>query len=548
MKAWWKEAVVYQIYPRSFNDSNGDGIGDLQGIIQRLDYLADLGIDVIWLSPVYASPNDDNGYDISDYQAIMTDFGTMDDFDELLEKAHQKGLKIMMDLVVNHTSDEHEWFKQSRQSRDNPYRDYYFWRDQPNNWGSFFSGSAWAYDETTNSYYLHLFSKKQVDLNWDQPKVRQAVYAIMNWWLDKGIDGFRMDVINLISKVEGLPDGPKNPGDLYGVAYPYVSDGPHIHDYLQEMYREVLSRKDLMTVGETPGLPPEQALLYVLQDRHELQTVFSFDHVNLDHGPYGKWSTNRTDLVTLKKTLNHWQEALKDGGWNALYWDNHDQPRAVSRFGCDDEKWRVKSAKMLAMCLHMMRGTPYIYQGEELGMTNVAFDDLNDYRDIETLNAYQELVVNHHRLSHEEMMDGIHAKGRDNARTPMQWDDTSQAGFTQGTPWIKVNPNYPAINAASQIHDPDSIYSFYKTLIKLRKQYEVIIYGDFRLIAPDDPNVFAYSRDLDGDHLEVYCNFTNQTLTIEMPDDQILLTNDEDFRSNRLNPYQAVAFYRHDEK
>jgi oligo-1,6-glucosidase len=440
-KAWWKEAVVYQIYPRSFMDSNGDGIGDLQGILSKLDYLKELGIDVIWLSPVYQSPNDDNGYDISDYRAIQKEFGTMEDFDRLLQEAHARGIKIMLDLVVNHTSDEHPWFVESRSSKDNDKRDFYFWRPgkdgkEPNNWLSCFSGSAWEYDATTDEYYLHIFSKKQPDLNWDNPRVRKEVYDMMKWWLDKGIDGFRMDVINFISKVDGLPSVE---GDGYQWGGAYFMNGPRIHEYLQEMNREVLSHYDLITVGETPGVTPEQAILYTAEDRKELQMVFQFEHMELDSGPNVKWDLKPWRLHDLKVTMSKWQTALDGKGWNSLYLNNHDQPRMVSRFG-DDGKYRVESAKMLATFLHMMQGTPYIYQGEEIGMTNVRFSSIDEYRDIETLNMYRE--YRERGVPVESIMESIYAKGRDNARTPMQWNDSENAGFTTGKPWIAVNPNY----------------------------------------------------------------------------------------------------------
>ena len=458
-RTWWKEAVIYQIYPRSFMDSNGDGIGDLQGIISRLDYLKYLGVDVIWLSPVYKSPNDDNGYDISDYQDIMDEFGTMEDFDELLAAAHARGIKIVMDLVVNHTSDEHQWFVESQKSKDNAYRDYYIWREgkdaqtPPNNWGSCFGGSAWQYDEKTGMYYLHLFSKKQPDLNWDNPKVRGEVFDMMTWWCDKGIDGFRMDVISMISKTKEMPDG-KN-GD-FG---PYCIHGPNVHHYLREMNEKVLSKYDIMTVGETAGVTTTLAQQYAGEDAHELDMVFQFEHVEGD-GKYGKWTDEKIPLVTLKKTLSRWQTELYGKAWNSLFWDNHDQPRAVSRFGDDRPMYREVSAKMLATCLHMLQGTPYIYQGEELGMTNYPFQRPSDFRDIESVNAYREWC-SEGRLSHEVFWPCITFKSRDNARTPVQWDDSPHAGFTTGTPWIAVNPNYTEINAKAETADPNSVFHYY---------------------------------------------------------------------------------------
>lgn len=552
---WWKKSVVYQIYPRSFCDSNGDGIGDLKGIISKLDYLKTLGVDVLWLCPIYQSPNDDNGYDISDYQAIMKEFGTMDDFDELLAQSHTRGLRIVMDLVVNHSSDEHRWFVESRQSKDNPYRDYYIWQESkadgslPNNWGSWFSGPAWEYDSTTDSYYLHIFSRKQPDLNWDNPRLRDEIFTMMRWWLDKGIDGFRMDVINLISKTEGLPDGPivNGSGDLS----PLVCNGPHVHDYLKEMNAKVLSHYDIMTVGETPNVDVETAHLYTDEDRHELNMVFQFEHMGIDMGPYGKWTDRRFALKDLKEVLSKWQTGMVSSGWNSLYWNNHDQPRVISRFGCDSKQWREKSGKMLATLLHMMKGTPYIYQGEEIGMTNVAFDKLEDYRDIEILNAYHDLVTTRHLLSHEEMMRGIHSKGRDNARTPMQWNDQPQAGFTTGTSWIKVNPNYVDINAKKALANTHSIFYYYQKLIALRKSYDIIIDGDYQLLLPDDEHLFVYKRCLDKQELLVICNFTDQPQTVclneEMENSTLLISNDEPTAFSKemtLRPYEARVYYQ----
>lgn len=523
-KVWWKESVVYQIYPRSFNDSNGDGIGDLKGIIEKLDYLKNLGIDIIWISPIYKSPNDDNGYDISDYQDIMDEFGTMADFDLLLEKAHDKGLKIILDLVVNHTSDEHKWFIESRKSKDNPYRDYYIWREKsenggvPNNWGSCFGGSAWKYDENTDMYFLHLFSQKQPDLNWDNPKVRDEVYKMMTWWLDKGIDGFRMDVISMISKNPELPDG-NTYGGQYGDFGPYCIHGPHVHEYLKEMNQKVLSKYDIMTVGETAGLTIEEAKKYAGFDSHELSTAFHFEHMGLTDGEHGKWSNKRFKLTDLKKVFDRWQRGLNGVSWNTLFWSNHDQPRAVSRFGNESEEYREISAKMLATCLHMLQGTPYIFQGEELGMTNVKFDSLEDYRDIETINAYDDLV-NRKGLDKNLVMDYIHHIGRDNARTPMQWDSSNNAGFTAGTPWIKVNPNYKTINAESQINNPNSVYNYYKKLNQLRKSHEIIVYGEYELLLPDSEEIYAYVRKLGEETLLVVCNFTAKE--VEFPELKIL--------------------------
>ncbi|HEO8418209.1 TPA: alpha-glucosidase [Yersinia enterocolitica] len=516
-KKWWKESVVYQIYPRSFMDSNGDGIGDLQGIISKLDYLKKLGVDVIWLSPVYESPNDDNGYDISDYQAIMREFGTMGDWDELLKEIHHRDMKLIMDLVVNHSSDEHKWFVEAKKSKENPYRDYYIWRKgkdgkEPNNWYSNFGGSAWQYDEQTDEYFLHLFSKKQPDLNWENPKLRNEIYEMMQWWLEKGIDGFRMDVINFISKPEEMPDGEPKLGKKYASGSKYYRNGPRIHEYLQEMNEKVLSNYDVMTVGEMPGVTPELAEIYTQEENKELNMVFQFEHMGLDNGPNGKWDLKPLDLLDLKKNLTKWQKALEDKGWNSLYFNNHDQPRIVSRFGNDGDL-RVESAKMLATLLHMMKGTPYIYQGEEIGMTNVQFDSIEDYRDIEIHQFYQEQLED--GMPVEKIMESIYAKGRDNSRTPMQWDHTKNAGFSTGIPWIKVNTNYKKVNAEDAIADPDSIYHYYRKLIKLRKEHEVIVYGSYDLLLEDHKEIFAYKRSLNGETLVVFCNFSEKEIELE---------------------------------
>ncbi len=515
MKKWWKESVVYQIYPRSFSDSNGDGIGDLQGIISRLDYIKNLGIDVIWLSPVYKSPNDDNGYDISDYEDIMDDFGTMADFDELLQKAHEMGLKIVMDLVVNHTSDEHPWFIESKSSRENPKRDYYIWREgkdkkEPNNWGSCFSGSAWKYDETTDMYFLHLFSKKQPDLNWENEKVRQDVYDMMTRWCEKGIDGFRMDVISLISKPEGLPDGKKSEGALYG-SHESCANGPRVHEFLKEMNQKVLSKFDIMTVGETAGVTLEEAKKYANADGSELNMVFQFEHVEMDGGEGMKWSTKKYDLVKLKENLSKWQVGLHGIAWNSLFFCNHDQPRIVSRLGDDSPK----SAKCIATMLHLMQGTPYVYQGEELGMTNTVFNRVEDFRDLESINAYYELTQAG-VIRKEELLPMIAYKSRDNARTPMQWDSGENAGFTTGNPWIPVNPNYKTVNAKAQVNDPDSVYNYYKKLISLRHNSDLIVYGDYTPVMEEDTEIFAYIRSYQDEKLFVIANFSNHEREMEL--------------------------------
>ena len=557
-KRWWKESVVYQIYPRSFCDSNGDGIGDLNGITSKLDYLKELGVDVIWLSPVYKSPNDDNGYDISDYQDIMDEFGTMEDFDRMLATAHEKGIKIMMDLVVNHTSDEHKWFIESRKSTDNPYRDYYIWRPAkedgslPNNWGSCFSGPAWEYDKTTDMYFLHLFSKKQPDLNWDNPAVRQEVFDMMNWWLEKGVDGFRMDVISLISKEQPeLPD--KEPGINGYATFNVSANGPHVHEYLQEMRQKALNNADTITVGECSGVTLEEAKKYARSDEKELNMVFQFEHMDVDSDEKaGKWTTRKMDLRDLKKILTRWQKGLQDIAWNSLYWENHDQPRSVSRFGNDSDKYREISAKMLATCIHMMQGTPYVYQGEELGMTNCPFNTLENFRDLESINAFHELTEQG-KMTEEEMMAAIGYKGRDNARTPMQWDDSANAGFSgaDATPWIMVNPNYTKINAKDQVSREDSVFKYYQKLIKLRHESDLIVYGTYDLILDDDKDIYAYIRTLGDEKLIVYCNFSENIREVELPeeftDGKILISNYNDAKVSEkitLRPYEAIVIQK----
>ncbi len=553
-KTWWKESVVYQIYPRSFCDSNGDGIGDLGGITEKMDYLKELGIDVIWLSPVYESPNDDNGYDISNYQGIMKEFGTMEDFDRMLDAAHTHGIRIVMDLVVNHTSDEHPWFIESRKSKDNPYRNYYIWKDPkdgdvPNNWGSCFGGSAWKYDETTQMYFLHMFSQKQPDLNWENDTVRSEIFQMMDWWCQKGIDGFRMDVISMISKDQNFPDGQlKKTG--YGDYGPYVCNGPRVHEYLQEMNQKVLSKYNLLTVGECAGVTVDEAKKYANLEGSELNMVFQFEHMDLDGGETFKWNEQKICLTDLKATLSKWQNELYGKAWNSLYWCNHDQPRIVSRLGNDSDKYREISAKMLATCLHMMQGTPYIYQGEELGMTNVPFQSLDDFRDIESINAYHEYTQSG-QIASEDMMRYLHYKSRDNARTPMQWNNTANAGFTTGTPWIMVNPNYPKINAKEQVERPDSIFHYYQKLIKLRKAHEIIVYGSYQLLLPDDPNLYVYTRELAEEKLLVICNFTDTRQSFTLPSDwnsdqmHCLIANYPERVPEKqmlLNPYEALVY------
>ncbi|MFD1433275.1 glycoside hydrolase family 13 protein [Lacticaseibacillus yichunensis] len=543
-KNWWQEAVVYQVYPRSFQDSNNDGIGDLEGIRQRLPYIKKLGATVIWLNPIYASPNDDNGYDISDYEAIQPDFGTMADFDRLLADAHKLGLKIMMDLVVNHTSDEHQWFIESRSSKTSPYRDYYIWRDPvdghaPNDWEAAFSGSAWQFDDATGQYYLHLFSKKQPDLNWANSAVRTNVFDMMTRWLDKGVDGFRMDVINLISK----------PDDLTGLTE-WPANGPREHEYLQEMNAKVLRHFDCITVGETGGVTPEDALKYAGFDSHELNMIFQFQHMDIGQDPkFGKWVQHPFLLSELKAIMARWQTELNGKAWNSLYWNNHDQPRVVSRFGNDEGDFRVLSAKMLGAVLHFMQGTPYIYQGEELGMTNVhSFNSIEDYRDIETLNAYREHVEEKRDLTHPQMMAGIHAVSRDNARTPMQWDDSVNAGFTREgiDPWIAVNANYTDINAENQVDDPDSVFAFYQKMNALRKQYDIITYGDFTPLDPDDEQTWSYTRHLNGQTLLLTANFTAQPVTLARAkgEGKLLLSNYAGDQGEILRPYEVKVYLK----
>ncbi|MEO9477372.1 MAG: alpha-glucosidase [Cyclobacteriaceae bacterium] len=492
-KNWWKEGVIYQIYPRSFKDSNGDGIGDIKGIISKLDYLQSLNVDIIWLSPVYKSPNDDNGYDISDYRGIMDEFGTMEDFDEMLQGIQERGMKLVMDLVVNHSSDEHEWFQESRSSKDNSKRDYYIWRPgkegkPPTNWKSFFSGSAWEYDETTDEYYLHLFTKKQPDLNWENPKVRQEVYDSMSFWLDKGIDGFRMDVIPLISKRELVDTDLDEFNEVIEKVY---STGPRVHEFLSEMHQQVISKYDMMTVGEGPGITPERVYDYVGASRKELDMVFHFGHMFIDHGPGGKYDVKDFTLQEFKRVFEIWDKAVGEDGWLSIFLDNHDFPRMVSRFG-NDNKYHQKSAKLLAMLITTLRGTPCIYQGSEIGMTNVAFPSFHDYRDVELKNELKEWKQEGRDI--DMLLKAAHRQGRDNVRTPMQWSNQPNADFTSGDPWIKINPNYTEINVRSQEEDPNSILNFYRELLAMRKLHPTLVYGHYQCIHADDPKVFSYWR------------------------------------------------------
>ncbi len=543
---WFTGAVVYQVYPRSFSDSNGDGVGDLRGVIERLDYLHTLGVDVVWLSPVYASPQNDNGYDISDYRDIDPLFGSLADLDELIAQLHARGMKLIMDLVVNHTSHEHPWFRESRSSLTNPKRDWYWWRApengaEPNNWGAAFSGPAWTLDETTGEYYLHLFSPQQPDLNWENPEVRAAVYEMMNWWLDRGVDGFRMDVINYISKDPALPDGRVWGSNRYGDGSAFYISGPRIHEYLQEMHREVFSPRAgaLLTVGEMPGVTVDDARLFTDAARDELTMVFQFEHVGLDHDG-SKWRPKVLDLVDLKQSLGRWQEGLADRGWNSLYWSNHDQPRVVSRFG-DDGAYRELSAKMLAGILHTHRGTPFIYQGEELGMTNMAFSAIDEYRDIEAINYFRE-ATDVLGLPEHETLASLAQHNRDNARTPMQWSGYPGAGFTTGEPWIAINPNSASINAAEQVGRDDSVFEFYRRLIALRHSEPIIARGDFRMLLPDDPRVYAFTRSWGEQELLVLGNFGAQPVEPDVDpawaSAALLLGNYPDHTSLALRPWE----------
>ena len=584
-RQWWKEAVVYQVYPRSFNDANGDGIGDLKGITEKLPYLAKLGINVIWLSPVFDSPNVDNGYDISDYFAIMSDFGTMEDFDEMLETAHKHGIKILMDLVANHTSDEHPWFKESRSSKDNPYRDYYIWKDPkgfdedgnpipPNNWASEFGGPAWEWDEATGQFYLHIFFKEQPDLNWENEKVREDLYSMVRWWLDKGVDGFRLDAINIISKPEGYPDDPSTDYEKHTSSIPFViTNGTMVHPWMKELTRETFSRYDVMTVGETSATSPEDAKLWAGYHTGELNMIFHFDHMGVDNDPNGslggKWSYAPYKLTELKRILNDWQTTLEGNAWGSLYWNNHDQPRVVSRFGNDSDEFRTLSAKQLATTLHFMQGTPYIYQGEELGMTNVKFDSIEDYRDGDSIRFYEDMHVDHKRLSHEEAMQAIYIKGRDNARTPVQWDASANGGFSpEGvTPWIAVNPNYPAINAEAVLADEDSIFYHYQQLVALRrgKLKDLMVYAAFAPVDSvqvphnEDEAVYAYTRTggADGspanESLLVVSNFTAEeqerdfAVLSEAREAgarvELVSSNYKDDAGSTLRPYEAKVYH-----
>ncbi|HEU4810897.1 MAG TPA: alpha-glucosidase [Nocardioides sp.] len=561
---WWRSAVVYQIYPRSFADSDGDGVGDLGGIRSRLDHLELLGVDVLWLSPVYPSPQDDNGYDISDYQDIDPVFGSLAEFDLLVQDLHSRGMKLVMDLVVNHTSDEHAWFEESRSSVDSPKRDWYWWQPprpgftggeqgaEPTNWGSFFSGPAWEYDEASGEYYLHLFSRKQPDLNWENPEVREAVHSMMRWWLDRGVDGFRMDVINMISKELPLRDGVVPEGAEVGDGSPYYLCGPRIHEFLAEMHAAVFAGREgsFLTVGEMPGVTVEEAQLFTDPARSEVDMVFQFEHVSLDQGAT-KWDLRPLELRDLKRSLGRWQEGLAESGWNSLYWNNHDQPRAVSRFG-DDGEFRVRSAKALGTLLHLHRGTPYVYQGEELGMTNVPFASIDDFRDIESLNHFADATGL--GADPEELLVPLRRIGRDNARTPMQWDASEHAGFTTGTPWIPANPNHVEINAEAAVADPDSVFHHYRRLVELRHDEPAVAHGDFTMVLPEHPQVYAFTRALGERRLLVLVNMGATPATVELPDAEAwvgaesllsnLLPGEEQPADGVLAPWEARVLRR----
>ncbi|TKC15310.1 alpha,alpha-phosphotrehalase [Robertmurraya kyonggiensis] len=548
-KPWWKKAVVYQIYPKSFNDTTGNGEGDLQGIIEKLDYLKELGVDVLWLTPIYESPQKDNGYDISDYYNIYEPYGTMEDFDQLLEEAHKRGIKIIMDIVINHTSTAHEWFQNALTSKDNPYRDYYIWKDgkegdPPTNWISKFGGSAWQYDEATGQYYLHLFDVTQADLNWENEAVRKDLYKMMEYWLKKGVDGFRLDVINLISKDQSFPNDDRGDGRRF------YTDGPRIHEYLHEMNQAVFSKYDIMTVGEMSSTSIDNCIQYTNPKSEELNMTFNFHHLKVDYPNGEKWTKAEFDFQALKDILSKWQvEMNKGSGWNALFWCNHDQPRVVSRFG-NDKEYHKESAKMLATVIHMMQGTPYIYQGEEFGMTNPKFNDIDEYRDVESLNMFQ--IMKEEGRSEEEILEILKQKSRDNSRTPVQWNDEKNAGFTTGTPWIPTASNYKEINAEKALEDKDSIFYHYQKLIQLRKEYDIITDGDYQLLLDDHEDIFAYVRSNSHEKLLVINNFYGKETTFELPESlnghsvEILLSNYQDSPTDiekiQLRPYESIVY------
>jgi len=556
---WWKKSVIYQIYPKSFKDTNGDGIGDLQGIIDKLDYLKELGVEVIWLTPIYESPQKDNGYDISDYYRIQPEYGTMETFEELLRQAHLRGIKIIMDIVVNHTSTDHAWFIEASSSKDSLLRDYYIWKNPvdggvPNNWKSKFGGSAWTFDERTGQYYLHLFDESQADLNWENPELRERIYDMMRFWLDKGVDGFRLDVINLLSKDQRYPNDTLEKATDDGRKY--YTDGPRIHEYLKEMNERVFSRyPNLLTVGEMSSTSIEHCIRYTNPEEKELSMVFNFHHLKVDYPEGKKWVAAEFDFLQLKRILSEWQQGMQAGdGWNALFWCNHDQPRVVSRFG-NDGNYHRESAKMLATTLHLMQGTPYIYQGEEIGMTNPYFSNIDDYRDVESINAYRLLIKQ--GVKETEVMAALQQKSRDNSRTPMQWDDTEQGGFTNGEPWIKLAPSFSSVNVKNELNDPDSIFHHYRNLIQLRKEYDIIAYGDYNLLLADHPELFAYVRSFGKEKLLVVSNFSSRTTSFTPPEGldagketTLLISNYPDTNEYLsefvLRPYESAAYYCRD--
>ena len=549
---WWKKSVVYQIYPKSFNDTTGNGVGDINGIIEKLDYLKHLGVDVLWLTPIYESPQRDNGYDISDYFKIDPRYGTMADFERLLDEAHQRGLKIIMDIVVNHTSTDHKWFKEAKSSKDNPYRDFYIWKDPiageaPNNWESKFGGSAWEYDDVTGQYYLHLYDKTQADLNWENERVRQEVYEMMRFWVKKGVDGFRLDVINVISKDQRFLN------DENGDGRRFYTDGPRVHEFLQEMHHEVIEGHELMTVGEMSSTTIEHCIKYTRPERRELTMTFNFHHLKVDYPNGEKWAVADFDFLELKRILSEWQKRMNEGGgWNALFWCNHDQPRIVSRYGNDGE-YRKESAKMLATTIHMMQGTPYIYQGEEIGMTNPGFESIEDYRDVESLNMYK--LLQEKGYSKAETLEILKQKSRDNSRTPVQWEDSPQAGFTTGTPWIDVAANYHTINVKAALNDPTSVFYYYQQLIRLRKEHDILTYGDYTLLLPDDPAIFAYVRKWQDETLLIINNFYENQAVFQLPagmdftgkNQEVLIANYSDPQElsteMTLRPYESIVYH-----
>ncbi|MCM3033527.1 alpha-glucosidase [Niallia sp. MER 6] len=548
---WWKEVVAYQIYPRSFMDSNGDGIGDIQGIISKLDYLKNLGIDIIWVCPIYKSPNDDNGYDISDYKDILSEFGSMTDFDQLLDEVHARGMKLIMDLVINHTSDEHPWFIEARSSKENEYRDYYIWHsgidgEEPNNWESIFGGSAWQYDEKTEEYYLHVFSKKQPDLNWENPSVRQELYEMINWWLNKGIDGFRVDAISHIKKVAGFPNMPNPENKRYVPSFDGHMNRPGINTFLDELKRETFDNYDIVTVGEANGVSVEEADLWVGEENGKFNMVFQFQHLEL----WNKSVNNGLDIHALKNTLTKWQKGLEDNGWNALFFENHDQPRSVSTWGNDKEYW-AESAKCLATLYFLMQGTPFVYQGQEIGMTNVQFPAIEDYNDVAIKNLYK--LEKENGKPHEEIMEIIWKTGRDNSRTPMQWSDDLNAGFTTGKPWMKVNQNFRNINVDLALENPNSIYHYYKKLIDLRKENKVLVYGAYDLILEEHDQIYAYTRTLNNEKMLIITNLFPQITKFVLPADltvestELLISNYEvdngdEIKEITLSPYEARVY------